>query len=203
MEPAVVQLPSVTAGTPSPVSWSLTNTFGPVQVTGVGGPLASVRTERPSITEGASQEYVVEVPAGATSFTARIGNPSDLSADLDLTVFRGTTQVGQAADGDSEEAVTLTNPAPGTYRVVVDGYSMSDPSTAYDYRDSFASPALGTLSAPSTPLSLANGATATLTGAVTALSTPAAGRELYGDMAVTTTEGAVVGRGSVEVVSVD
>ncbi|MBQ1046568.1 MULTISPECIES: S8 family serine peptidase [unclassified Micromonospora] len=203
VEPAVVQLPSVTAGTPAPVSWKLTNTFGPVQVTGVGGPLASVRAERPSITEGASQEYLVEVPAGATSFTARIGNPSDLSADLDLTVFLGATRVGQSADGDSEEAVTLNNPAPGTYRVVVDGYSMSDPSTAYDYRDSFASPALGTLSASSTPLSLANGATATLTGSVTALSSPAAGRELYGDMAVTTTEGAVVGRGSVEVLAVN
>ncbi|MGC3859653.1 S8 family serine peptidase [Micromonospora chersina] len=203
VEPAVVELPSVTAGTPTEVSWGLTNVFGPVQVTGVGGPLASVHAERPSIAQGARQEYTVDVPAGATSFTARIGNPSDLSADLDLSVFLGATRVGQSADGDSEEAVTLTNPTAGTYRVVVDGYAMSDPTTAYDYRDSFAAPALGSLSAPSTPLALANGATATLTGTVTAQATPAAGRELYGDLAVTTTEGAVVGRGSVEVGAVN
>ena len=49
-------------------------------------------------------------------------------------------------------------------------------STAYDYRDSFSAAALGTLSAPATPLTLAHGATATLTGTVTAQSTPVAGR---------------------------
>ncbi|WFE33748.1 S8 family serine peptidase [Micromonospora sp. WMMD975] len=203
VEPAVVQLPSVTAGTPTPVSWKLTNTFGPVQVTGVGGPLASVRAERPTITEGTTQEYTVDIPAGTTSFSARIGNTSDLGADLDLFVFRGATEVGRSADGDSEEAVTLTNPVAGTYRVVIDGYAVAAGGTAYDYRDSFASPALGSLAAPNTPLSLANGATATLTGSVTALSTSSTGRELYGDMAVTTVEGAVVGRGSVEINAVD
>ncbi|MFI7216131.1 S8 family serine peptidase [Micromonospora maritima] len=203
VEPAVVQLPSVTAGTPSPVSWSLTNTFGPVRVTGVGGPLSSVRAERPTITEGATQEYTVDIPAGTTSFSARIGNTSDLGADLDLYIFRGATEVGRSADGDSEEAVTLNNPVAATYRVVIEGYAVAAGGTAYDYRDSFASPALGSLSAPSTPLFLPNGGTATLTGSVTALSTPAAGRELFGDMAVTTVEGAVVGRGSVEINAVN
>ncbi|SCE73685.1 S8 family serine peptidase [Micromonospora mirobrigensis] len=203
VEPAVVELPSVTAGTPAPVSWNLTNTFGPVQVTGVGGPLASVRSQRPSISEGASQEYTVDVPAGTTSFSARIGNTSDLGADLDLYVYLGATEVGRSADGDSEEAVTLTKPAAGTYRVVVEGYAVAPGGTEYDYRDSFASPALGSLTAQPTPLALANGATATLTGAVTALATPPAGRELFGDMAVTTIEGAVVGRGSVAVHAVN
>ncbi|MEU5723080.1 S8 family serine peptidase [Micromonospora sp. NPDC047738] len=205
VEPAVVELPSVTAGTPANVSWGLTNAFGPVQVTGVGGPLASVHAERPTIAEGATQEYTVEVPAGATSFTVRIGNPANPSADLDLFVFRGATQVGRSAGGSSEEAVTITNPVAGTYRVVVDGYAVTGPgsSTAYDYRDSFASASLGSVSAPATSLALDNGATATLTGTVTALAAPAAGRELYGDVAITTTEGAVVGRGSVSVGAVN
>ncbi|RKN43422.1 S8 family serine peptidase [Micromonospora endolithica] len=205
VEPAVVELPAVDAGEPTPVTWNLTNTFGPVAVTGQGGPLSSVRDERPTIAELATQEYTVEVPAGASRFTARIGNPANASADLDLYVFRGTTLVGQQADGDSEEAVTLANPTPGTYRVVVEGYAVDGAggSTAYDYRDSFSAAALGSLSAPSTPLTLANGATATLTGAVTALSTPAAGRELYGELAVVTTEGAIVGRGAVSVGAVN
>ena len=38
---------------------------------------------------------------------------------------------------------------------------------------------------------------------MTALAAPAAGRELYGDLAVTTTEGAVVGRGSVAIGAVN
>ncbi|WP_229399760.1 S8 family serine peptidase [Micromonospora okii] len=205
VEPAVIELPSVTAGTPTAVNWGLTNTFGPVAVTGQGGPLASVRAQRPTIAEGTSQEYLVEVPAGAATFTARIGNTEDVGADLDLSVFLGTTRVGRSADGDSEEAVTLTNPAAGTYRVVVDGYGVNGPgtSTAYDYRDSFSAASLGTLTSPSTPVALANGARATLTGTVTAQSAPAAGRSLYGDLAVTTTEGAVVGVGSVAIGAVN
>ncbi|MFU8870641.1 S8 family serine peptidase [Micromonospora sp. SL4-19] len=203
--PAVVELPAVTAGTPTDVSWGLTNTFGPVEVTGVGGPLSSVHADRPTITEGTSQEYTVEVPAGAKSFTVRIGNPANQGADLDLYVFRGATQVGRSAGGSSEEAVTITNPTAGTYRVVVDGYAVDGAggSTAYDYRDAFASTSLGTVSAPATSLTLANGATATLTGTVTALAAPVAGRQLYGDLAVTTTEGAVVGRGSVNIGTVN
>jgi subtilisin family serine protease len=205
VEPAVVELPSVSAGAATPVTWSLTNTFGPVAVTGQGGPLSSVHAERPTIAEGASQEFTVEVPAGATRFTARIGNPASAAADLDLYVFRGATEVGRAADGDSEEAVTINNPAAGTYRVVVEGYAVDGAggSTAYDYRDSFSAAALGSLSAPATPLTLANGATATLTGTVTAQSTPAAGRALFGELSVVTTEGAVVGRGAVSIGTVN
>ncbi|MEH0938912.1 S8 family serine peptidase [Micromonospora psammae] len=205
VEPAVVELPTVDAGEATPVTWNLTNTFGPVTVTGQGGPLSSVRNDRPTIAEGASQEFTVEVPAGATSFTARIGNPANAAADLDLYVFRGTTPVGQAADGDSEEAVTIANPAAGTYRVVVEGYAVDGAggSTAYDYRDSFSAPELGTLSTAATPLTLAHGATGTLTGTVTAQSTPAAGRALYGELAVVTSEGAVVGRGAVSIGAVN
>ncbi|TBL41859.1 MULTISPECIES: S8 family serine peptidase [unclassified Micromonospora] len=205
VEPAVVELPAVTAGVPTPVTWSLKNTFGPVSVTGQGGPLSSVHTERPTIVELAKQEFTVEVPAGATSFTARIGNPSNASADLDLFIYRGTTLVGQQADGDSEEAVTLTNPVAGTYRVVVDAYAVDGAggSTQYDYRDSFSSPSLGTLTASGGTLTLANGATGNLSGSVTAQSTPSAGRALYGELTVVTTEGAVVGRGAVSVGAVN
>lgn len=204
-EPAVVDLPAVDAGAATPVEWSLTNTFGPVTVTGQGGPLASVHTERPTIAEGAAEEFFVEVPADAAEFTARIGNPANAAADLDLYVFRGTSLLGSSADGDSEEAVTLTNPAPGTYRVVVEGYSVDGVggSTAYDYLDSFSAAALGTLSAPSSPLALGSGDTGSLTGTVTAQGGPAAGRELQGELTLVTSEGAVVGRGAVAIGSVN
>ncbi|MEV6812927.1 S8 family serine peptidase [Micromonospora sp. NPDC051296] len=205
VEPAVVELPAVNAGVATPVTWSLKNTFGPVTVTGQGGPLSSVHAERPTIVELAQQEFTVEVPAGVTTFTARIGNPSNASADLDLFVYRGSTLVGYNADGDSEEFVTLTNPVAGTYTVVVDAYSVDGAggSTAYDYRDSFSSPALGTLTASSSSLTLAHGATGTLSGTVTAQSAPSAGRTLSGELAVVTNEGAVVGRGAVSIGAVN
>ncbi|MEH1015382.1 S8 family serine peptidase [Micromonospora sp. CPCC 206060] len=205
VEPAVIELPSVVAGQPAGANWSLTNTFGPVSVTGQGGPLSSVQSGRPTITEGTSHEYTVEVPEGTTRFTARIGNPANAGADLDLYVFRGNTLVGQAADGDSEEAVTLNSPVAGSYRIVVEGYAVDGAggSTAYDYRDSFSAASLGTLSAPATPLTLANGGSAALTGTVTAQSAPAAGRQLYGELAIVTSEGAVVGRGAVSVGAVN
>ncbi|RKN22080.1 serine protease [Micromonospora musae] len=201
VEPDVIELPTVTAGQPTAASWTLTNAFGPVAVTGRGGALSSVQAERPTIAEGAQQEYLVEVPAGATSFTARIGNTANLGADLDLTVFRDDTAVGQSADGDSEEAVTITNPLAGTYRVVVDGYAVDGPgtTTAYDYRDSFSAPSLGALTTPVTALALPQGATATLNGTVTAQSVPGAGRQLYGELAVVTADGAIVGRGAVHI----
>jgi hypothetical protein len=80
---------------------------------------------------------------------------------------------------------------------VVDGYSVPSGSTAYDYLDVYFSAALGTVSAPATPVTLATGATATITGSVTATAAPPAGRSLFGEVTIVTTEGAVVGRGSV------
>jgi subtilisin family serine protease len=199
VEPAVVELPSVVAGAATPVTWTVKNNFGPLRLTVTGGPLGSSRTERPTIATGASQEYTVEVPAGAQRLDVAIGNVSDAAADLDLTVYLGETVAGQSADGDSEESVSIPNPAAGTYRVVVDGYAVPAGSTEYDYQDVFLSPALGAMTVPATVLTLANGATAAVTGSVTATAAPAAGRSLFGEMTLITDEGAVVGRGTVTI----
>ncbi|PZG19331.1 serine protease [Micromonospora craterilacus] len=205
VEPAVVELPAVTAGVATPVTWSLKNTYGPVTVTGQGGPLSSVHAERPTIVELAQQLYTVVVPAGATNFTARIGNPSNAGADLDLFVYRNGSLLTYSASGSSEESVTINNPAAGTYTILVDAYSVDGAggSTAYDYRDSFSSPALGTLAASSSTVALAHEGTGTISGTVTAQSAPSAGRALSGELAVVTTEGAVVGRGSVTIGAVN
>jgi hypothetical protein len=197
VEPATVELPSVTAGQPAPVSWTVTNKFGPVTVVPRGGPLGSAFSSRPTIANGATQQYEVAVPAGAERLDVSIGNVSDPAADLDLTVLLNGATVGQSADGDSEESVSVTNPAAGTYTVVVDGYAVPSGSTAYDYLDVFFSPSLGTVTVPATPVTLANGQSTTVTGTVTAAAAPQAGRNLFGQMSVVTDEGAVIGRGSV------
>ncbi|SDX99724.1 pre-peptidase C-terminal domain-containing protein [Micromonospora pattaloongensis] len=197
VEPATIELPAVTAGQASPVSWGVTNTFGPVKVTGRGGPLGSSLTSRPNIDNKATQTYQVTVPDGATRLDVAIGNPSDLGADLDLYVYLGGREVGRAADGDSEEAVSLTNPAPGVYQVEVIAYEVPAGATQYDYRDAFFSAALGAVEVSGTTATLGNGSTATISGTVTAASVPPAGRKLFGEMTVVTEEGAVVGRGGV------
>jgi subtilisin family serine protease len=203
VSPAVVDLPSVTAGQPTPVTWSVKNNFGPVKVSGQGGPLGSAFTARPTISQGVQQTFQVVVPAGSPRLDVAIGNTSDLGADLDLFVRLNGVEVGRAADGDSEEAVSIVNPAPGTYEVEVDGFAVPAGSTAYDYRDVFFSPALGSIAASPTVLTLANGASANISGSVTALTVPAAGRQIFGELRVVTSEGAVVGRGNVKIGTVN
>jgi subtilisin family serine protease len=203
VEPATVELPGVTAGQATPVNWTVTDTFGPVAVSGQGGPLGSAVVSRPSIAQGAKQTFQVTVPDGATRLDVVIGNTSDKGADLDLYVRKAGVEVGRSADGDSEEAVTLTNPAAGVYDIEVDGYAVPTGTTDFDYRDVFYSAALGSVSVPTTSVTLANGATATITGSVTAQSAPAAGRQLFGEMTVVTDQGAVVGRGNVAIGAVN
>lgn len=202
VDPESQTLPSATAGTPAPVSWTVTNQFGQVSVTPQGGALGSAVSERKSIAAHEVQEFTVTVPVGASRFTATIGRPSDPGSDLDLYVYRGTTKVGQSADGDSEESVTLTNPVAGTYTVQVDGYSVPSGTTEYDYLDVFFSSSLGSLTVPATAIDLASGASAPVSGEITANSAPAAGRQLFGEMRVVSDQGAVLGTGSVVVDSV-
>jgi hypothetical protein len=185
-------------GVATPVSWTVKNDFGPVTVKGVGGNLGSAFSERPTIADGESVESEVVVPAGAERLDVAIGNVSDLSADLDLTVYNAAgAVVGQSADGDSEEAVSIANPAAGTYTVVVDGYSVPAGTTEYDYRDVFFSPSLGSLTVPGNDITLQGGQSATVTGSITASAPAAAGRQLFGQMRVVTPAGAVLGTGSV------
>jgi subtilisin family serine protease len=203
VDPESQTLASVTAGTPSPLSWQVTNNFGPVKVTPIGGDLGSALSERKSIADLGSQQFEVAVPEGASSLTATIGNTSDASADLDLTVLdENGEQVGVSADGDSEESVTIEEPPAGTYTVVVDGYSVPAGTTEYDYLDVFYSPSLGELEVAPQPIDLATGQTVTVTGALTAKAAAEAGRRVFGEMRVVSSEGAVLGTGTVTVGSI-
>ncbi|MFY1675260.1 S8 family serine peptidase [Plantactinospora sp. WMMB334] len=203
VEPAVVELPSVVAGEPTPVTWEVSNSFGPVVVTGSGGPLGSTSASRPSIGHHETLVYEVTVPAGASRFDVAIGNTSDVSADLDLYVYKDGVRVAYDADGDSEESVSLTNPAAGTYEIEIDGYSVPAGSTEFDYRDVYFSPALGNLSVPANYDALPYRGATTITGSVTAQEVPPAGRQLSGELRVVTVEGAVVGTALVTIGEVD
>jgi subtilisin family serine protease len=73
------------------------------------------------------------VPAGLSLL--RVGIDEDFitppGTDLDVYLFRGATFVGQAADGDSDEMVTLASPTAGTYTVFVHGFATNGPSADF------------------------------------------------------------------------
>lgn len=199
VNPAVVTLDSVAVGLATPVRWQLTNEGAPVTVTAQGGGLGSSREQRPTIANGATESFDVVVPAGSSRLDVAIGGVSDLDADLDLAVLFDGEVVADDADGDSEESVSIESPKPGTYTVAVFGYDVPAGTTAYDYRDVFVAPSLGTLDVASAPLTLGTGRTATLTGSLTARTAPVAGRVLAGTLVLAEPDGGVVGQGRVVV----
>lgn len=203
VNPATQTVPSAKVGVATPVSWTVTNDLAPVTVAPKGGPLGSAVSERKTIANHELQKFTVTIPAGATKLVAKIGTTSDPAADLDLFVRNAAgTIVAQQADGDSEEAVTINAPAPGTYTVEVDGYSVPAGSTQYDYLDVFYSAGLGTLSVPATTTELATGASTPVTGQLTVAAVPASGRQVSGEMQVLSAAGALLGTGEVLIGSV-
>ncbi len=198
IDPATTTLDSVEKGVATPVSWDVTNDFGQVTAAAKGGSLGSAKSGRESIGNGQSQTFTVDVPAGASKLDVKIGNPSDAGADLDLFVT-GPGGSKQSADGDSEEAVSYANPAPGTYTITVDGYSVPSGTTSYDYLDVFYAGSLGTITVDPAPFGLASGESHTVTGTVTANQPAADGRSLFGAMNVVSEDGALLGTGDVTV----
>ncbi|MCX4762183.1 S8 family serine peptidase [Streptomyces sp. NBC_01275] len=200
-DPATVTVPEAKVGTPAAVAWKVTNKFAAFDGALAGGPLGSAKTDRPTIANGETQTTTVEVPAGAKSLDVAIGDVSDASADLDLTVYDASgTQVAQSADGDSEESVSIPSPAAGTYTIEVVGYAVPAGTTAYDYRDVFFSSSLGTVTVDaSTPVKLATGATASVSATVTAAAAAPAGRAFFGQVQLVNARGTVAGTGSVAI----
>ena len=198
---------SATIGTPIARTYTLTNLFGAFTGRAVGTTLGSARRDTFTIADLAEQQYPVVVPAGSTSLRATIGHPSDPAADLDLYVYRCPTPTtcvlaGQSADGDSEESVTIANPAVGEWRVVVDGYAVPAGTTTYDYVDVFVNPAFGSVSVTDANALRPAGASWTVPGAVTVNAAPAAGRVLLGNVQVRTDANVLVGSGDVVVQNV-
>ncbi len=197
---------SATLGVPVARSYTLTNQYGPFTGRAVGTTFGSAHRGVKSIANGVQQEYFVTVTPGSTSLRATIGGTSDAAADLDLFVDNCTTgpcvPAGQNADGDSEESVTIANPAAGTWRIRVDGFAVPAGTTTYNYIDIFTNTAFGSVSVTDANALRATGAVWVVPGSVTANAAPAAGRVLLGSVEVRTDTNILVGSGEVIVQSV-
>jgi hypothetical protein len=199
-------LASAMLGIPVARSYVITNLFAPFTGRAVGTTLGSARLATPTIAHLQVQQFPVVVTAGSTSLRATIGSPSDGAADLDLFVFNCTTGTcvlaGQSADGDSEESVTIANPAAGTWVVLVDGFAVPAGTTQYDYVDVFVNPAFGSVVVTDANALRPSGASWIVPGTVTANAAPATGRVLLGAVQVRTDTNVLVGSGDVIVESV-
>ncbi|MFC9603913.1 S8 family serine peptidase [Streptomyces niveus] len=196
-DPAVSTLPEAEVGTPAPVEWTVTNGFAAIDGKLAGGSLGSAKVDRPSISHGEAKETTVTLGEGVERLDVAIGGVSDQSADLDLAVFRDGVLVGQAADGDSEEAVSLIKPAAGEYTFVVAGYSVPAGTTEYNYRDVFYSASLGKVTVSDAPVKIANGASAEVSAEVTVAGAAPEGRQFFGEVQLLNVRGTAAGTGSV------
>jgi hypothetical protein len=202
-------IPTAQVGVPVPRSYTLQNNFGTFTGRAIGSDLGSARRGVFTIANHEQQEYITTIPAGSTSFRATIGSPSDAAADLDLFVYQcgepacsTRTLRGQNADGDSEESVTIANPAAGTWLVLVDGFAVPAGTTTYEYVDIFANPTLGTVAVTDADAVRPGGSSWTVPGSVTAGAVPEAGRVLLGSVSAVTNTGFTVGSAEVIVENV-
>ena len=183
-------------------SYTLTNIYGAFTGRATGSTLGSAYRATPSIGDLGLQEFTVNVASGSTSFRATIGGTSDPAADLDLYVLRNGVVVGQSADGDSEESVTITNPAAGTYTVRIEGYAVPAGTTTYNYVDVFVNSAFGSVSVTDANALRVAGSSWTVPAVITAKVAPATGRVLLGTVQVRTNENILIGSGDVIVQNV-
>lgn len=200
-DPAVKVLPEVRQGTPAPVQWTVKNDAAAIAGGKLqGGPLGSAKVARPTIAAGETQTTEVTIGEGVSRLDIAIGKVSDTAADLDLDIYKDGVKVGSSADGDSEEAVSLLNPAAGTYTVQVFGYAIPSGSTAYDYRDVYFSSALGSVQVDeNAKVNLANGATAQVSANVLVNSAAPEGRQFFGQVQLLNARGTAAGTGSVQI----
>ncbi|MCQ6552926.1 S8 family serine peptidase [Streptomyces sp. C10-9-1] len=199
-DPAVKVIPEARTGEATPVDLGIRNGFASIEGTLKGGPLGSAKEDRPTIADGDVIQGTVEVPAGVSRLDVAIGSVSDAAADLDLVVLRNGVVVGQSADGDSEESVSLVNPAAGTYTVVVDAYAVPSGSTAYDYRDVYYSASLGEVKVDSSgTVELPTGGTAAVSAEVLVNSAAPAGRQFFGEVQLVNGRGTAAGVGSIRI----
>ncbi|MBP2322996.1 subtilisin family serine protease [Kibdelosporangium banguiense] len=194
---------TIQTGVPLPRNYTVSSTAAAFTGKLAGGPLSSSLVIRPTIADLAQQQRAIQVLPGSTSLRAAIGNTSDGTADLDLFLFNCTTGTcvlaAQSADGDSDEAVSVANPAAGLWVTLVDGFSVPAGTTEFDYTDVFASPALGNVAVNDTDKLRPIGTVWNAPGTVTVNAALPAGRKLLGELAVQTSDGGIVGNGVVQI----
>lgn len=124
-----------------------------------------------AISQGQQPNYAVTVPAGTTLARFSLFDTGN-GDDLDLYLFNSSLQqIAGSGNEGSNEQIDLVNPAPGTYYVLVHGYSVKTPNTPISvYSWNLGSSAAGNLSvkAPATATTGQSGKVELSVGALSA-----------------------------------
>jgi len=105
------------------------NEMAPIETRIVSSPLAVLQNKKPAVTRNASQRlFEVVIPRQSGTLVVNLANVSDLSADLDLYLFDCTSGYcvlrGSRVDPCPIQSLTVHRPAAGTWKVVLDGFSL-------------------------------------------------------------------------------
>jgi subtilisin family serine protease len=139
VRPVALAAPSGVSGTGGDINYAVKFGYdGPFSATARG--LIPATTSSGTVAQDPGQSFSpggpgttsfpVVIPAGTTYARFSTFNEfTDPNDDIDLYVFRGTTQVGSSGGGTAAEEVNLVNPPAATYTVYVHGFAVN-PSPA-------------------------------------------------------------------------
>lgn len=206
ISPAAWSLDQATLGATATQEFHFTNRLGAFSGGAVGSPLGSARVDRPSIGTNDLQVFDIHVTPGSTAIAARIGGAADPAADLDLYLYDCTagacSLAAVSAGSTASEAVSVPDPAAGTWKALVVGYDVPSGSTAYDYQDVFVNPAFGSVTVGDGTAARESGTTWSASASVAPGAAPESGRFLQGLVQVVADGSVVIGRAEVDVQSV-
>jgi hypothetical protein len=142
IQPVALAAPAQVTGTGGPISYPITFGYDGAFSATPRGLVAATTTSRTvlddptdstcSLSSPNAQKHDVVVPAGTTYARFSLFDAfTDGEDDIDLCVFRGTTQVGSSGSGTSAEEVNLVDPTAATYTVVVQGWGTDGPDAQY------------------------------------------------------------------------
>ena len=143
IRPVAIAAPREVSGDASGISYSVKTGYtgtlnfaarGLIPATTTGAVVAQDpdQTFDPAVATGTFSK-TISVPPGLKLFRVGIDESSitPSGTDLDVYVYVGTTRVGQAADGDSNEMVTFVDPPAGNYTVYIHGFNTVNPTAAF------------------------------------------------------------------------
>ena len=138
-----------TGSSPTTKSFNVTpGISGAIRVQATG--LVPATLSPGNVAQGVRQCFNVVVPAGAKYArfqTRNADTQGGANTDIDLTVFNGPggtgTSVGSSGGATSDEVVSLTAPAAGTYSACVDGFATPAGGAAFTLSSWVIGPAVG------------------------------------------------------------
>ncbi|GAA1730082.1 hypothetical protein GCM10009809_27020 [Isoptericola hypogeus] len=204
-EPETVTLDALDVQTPQQVQLTATNAWGTVEARPAAGALGRTVTLRGAVAGGGTAQNRVDVPRDATLLDFTVTPLAD-GADVDVLLGHIATGrvVARAQEiGPGTERITVRDPEPGSYAVVVVGTSVPSGQVEFDYVEKLFSPSLGSVTvADDDARELAPGDTLDLDVDVTAVAHPFGSRALVGTVPLVNAAGGFVGSAEVRVTSV-